>query len=75
MSSLVGVGGSEVDAGKTYKVATTRPLAGGSLGYYQIWTKKDIADDTGIPLAKSLGTYLSAHPVVNSVVEDRVSKH
>jgi 5'-nucleotidase/UDP-sugar diphosphatase len=73
--SLVGVGGSEVDAGKTYRVATTRPLAGGSLGYYQIWTNKDIVDDTNVPLAKSLGNYLSAHPVVSSVVEDRISAH
>ena len=73
--SLVGVGGSEVDAGKTYKVATTRPLAGGSLGYYQIWTNKNITDDTGISLAKSLENYLTAHPVVSSVVEDRISKN
>ena len=70
--SLVGAGGSEVDAGKTYKVATTRPLGGGSLGYYQIWTNKDITEDTNVPLAKSLGNYLSAHPVVSSVVEDRI---
>ncbi|MGI4788137.1 MAG: 5'-nucleotidase C-terminal domain-containing protein, partial [Janthinobacterium lividum] len=73
--SLVGVGGSEVDAGKTYKVATTRPLAGGSLGYYQIWTNKDITDDTGTSIAKSLGSYLTAHPVVSSTVEDRISKN
>ena len=73
--SLVGVGGSEVDAGKSYTVATTRSLAGGSLGYYQIWTNKNITDDTGTSLAKSLGSYLSAHPVVNSVIEDRISSH
>lgn len=71
--SLVGVGGSEVDAGKTYRVATTRPLAGGGLGYYQIWTSHDIADDTNVPVAKSLEDYLSAHPVISSVVEDRIS--
>ena len=71
--SLVGAGGSEVDAGKSYRVATTRSLAGGSLGYYQIWTGKDISDDTGIPLSKSLGSYLAAHSTLNSVVEDRIS--
>jgi len=73
--SLVGVGGSEVDAGKSYRVATTRALAGGGLGYFQIWTSKDIASDTGTPLAKSLSSYLSAHPVISSTVEDRITKN
>ena len=71
--SLVGAGGSEVDSGKSYRVAMTRSLAGGSLGYYQIWSGKDISDDTGIPLSKSLGTYLAAHSTLNSVVEGRIS--
>lgn len=73
--SLVGTGGSEVDAGTAYRVAMTRSLAGGSLGYYQIWTAKDISDDTGVPLSKSLSSYLAAHPTINSVVEDRISSH
>jgi len=71
--SLVGAGGSEVDAGKSYRVAMTRSLAGGSLGYFQIWAGKDISDDTGVPLSKSLSAYLSAHATVNSVVEGRIS--
>ncbi len=71
--SLVAVGGSAVDAGKTYRVATTRPIAGGSLGYFQIWNQKDIADDTGIPLAKSLGEYLGAHKTITSTVEGRIT--
>ncbi len=73
--SLVGVGGGEVDAGKTYRVATTRSLANGGLGYFQIWTAKDISSDTGVSLAKALGGYLSAHPIVNSVVGDRIAKN
>lgn len=73
--SLVGIGGSEVDAGKSYKVATTRSLSVGGLGYFQIWTSKDITDDTGTSLAKSVSSYLAAHPVVNSVVESRISKN
>ena len=73
--SLVGIGGGELDAGKTYKVATTRSLAGGSLGYYQIWTAKDITNDTGTSLSKSLGSYLSAHPVISSTVEGRITKN
>ena len=73
--SLVGVGGGEVDAGQSYRVAMPRSLAGGSLGYFQIWTGKNISDDTGIPLSKSLDNYLAAHPVINSVVEGRISSH
>ncbi len=67
--------GSELDLEKVYKVATTRPLAGGSLGYFQIWSKKDIAEDTGVSLSKSLSTYLSTHKTINSVVEKRISTH
>lgn len=73
--SLVGAGGSEVDSGKAYRVAMTRSLAGGSLGYYQIWSAKDISDDTGVPLSKSLSSYLAGHSTINSVVEDRISSH
>jgi len=73
--SLVGVGGGEVDADKSYKVATTRSLAAGGLGYFQILTGKSASDDTGTSLAKSLGSYLAAHPVINSVVEDRIAKN
>ena len=71
--SLVGVGGSEVDAAKTYQVATTRPIAGGSLGYFQIFNQKDIAEDTGVSIAASLKAYLAAHHTVNAVVEDRIT--
>jgi len=71
----VSVGGSEVSAGQTYRVAVTRPLAGGSLGYFQILSQKDIAEDTGVPISKSLDNYLTAHPIVNSVIEDRITAH
>lgn len=73
--SLVGTGGSEVEASKTYRVATTRPLSAGSLGYFQIWSQKDIAEDTGVSVATSLKAYLAAHKTVNSVVEDRITTH
>ncbi len=71
--SLVGTDGGEVSAGKTYRVATTRPIAGGSLGYFQIWSQKDIAEDTGAPLAKSLGAYLAAHKTIANTVEGRIT--
>ena len=73
--SRVTVDGSALDTGKTYRVATTRPLAGGSLGYFQIWSKKDIAEDTGVSLSKSLSSYLSAHKTISSTVENRITTH
>lgn len=71
--SLDGLEGGALDLGKTYRVATTRPIAGGSLGYFQIWSKKDIAEDTSISIAKSLGDYLSAHKTINSAIEGRIA--
>ena len=71
--SLVGAGGGEMDAGKTYRVAVPRPLAGGSLGYFQIFGQKDITEDTGIPISKSLSSYLATHPTISTVVEDRIT--
>lgn len=73
--SLVGADGGEVSAGKTYRIATTRPIAGGSLGYFQIWSQKDIAEDTGTSLAKSLGAYLEAHKTISNTIEGRISTH
>jgi len=73
--SLVGVGGSEIQAGKTYRVATTRPVAGGSLGYFQIWKSKDIASDTGVSIAKSLTSYLESHRTITNSIEGRISTH
>jgi 2',3'-cyclic-nucleotide 2'-phosphodiesterase (5'-nucleotidase family) len=41
--------GKAIDAVKTYKVATTRPLANGQQGYFQIWDKDQIAQTGGEP--------------------------
>jgi len=71
--SLVGAEGGELDAAKTYRVATTRPIATGGLGYFQIWSQKDIAEDTGVPVAKSLAAYLAAHRTVTNTVEGRIT--
>lgn len=71
--SLVGIGGGEVSAGQTYRVATTRSLAGGSLGYFQIFDKKDITEDTGILLSQSLTNYLVAHKTLDVKTEGRIT--
>jgi 5'-nucleotidase / UDP-sugar diphosphatase len=38
----VSVAGAVLDAAKLYKLATTRPLADGQQGYFQIWKKEQI---------------------------------
>ncbi|HVK05630.1 MAG TPA: 5'-nucleotidase [Armatimonadaceae bacterium] len=53
----VSVGGTAMDAVKTYKVATTRPLANGQQGYFKIWEKDQITADTGKTLATALSDY------------------
>ena len=71
--SLVGLSGGEVVASQTYRIATTRSLAGGSLGYFQIFDKKDISEDTGVPLSQSLASYLSAHKTLDVKTEGRIT--
>lgn len=62
-------GGKPVDPAARYKVAMPRPLADGQLGYFQIWTKEQIALDTG----KSLADALSAAKATTAQVEGRIT--
>jgi hypothetical protein len=66
-------GGGELSDKKTYRVATTRPIADGSLGYFQIWSKSDIAENTGQSVAQSLANYLASHKTLNVAVEGRIT--
>jgi 5'-nucleotidase/UDP-sugar diphosphatase len=65
--------GVPIDAAKTYRVATTRAIAEGSLGYFEIWDKSDILSDTGIAVAKSLSSYLAARSTLNPTIEGRIT--
>jgi 2',3'-cyclic-nucleotide 2'-phosphodiesterase (5'-nucleotidase family) len=55
--SVTVAGGQPLDAARTYKVATTRPLANGQQGYFQIWDKGAITGSTGKSLAAALAEY------------------
>lgn len=46
--------GKAIDPATRYKVAMPRPLADGQLGYFQIWTKEQIALDTGKTMGDAL---------------------
>ncbi len=48
------VGGQPLDPDKKYKVATTRPLANGASGYFQIWNKDDIVGEAQKTLAAAI---------------------
>jgi 5'-nucleotidase/UDP-sugar diphosphatase len=65
--------GVAIVATTTYRVATTRPIAEGSLGYFEIWDKSDILSDTGVSVAKSLGSYLAGHPTLTPAIEGRIT--
>jgi len=58
--SATQVNGAALEAAKTYRVATTRPLANGQQGYFQIWDKSAIASDTGKSLAGALNDLAKA---------------
>lgn len=71
--SLAGAGGSEISASSTYTVAMTRSEALGDLGYFRVWSKKDITQDTGISLAQSLLAYATAHKTLGASGEARIA--
>ncbi len=71
--SLAGVGGSEINAASTYTVATTHSEALGDLGYFRVWGKKDIVQDTGTSLSQSLVSYANAHKTLSITGEARIT--
>ena len=61
-----------LDDNKTYTVATTRLLADGALGYFEVWNKGDIDRDTGIPLAKAVTEFAAAHQPLDYQTDGRI---
>ena len=70
--TLTSAGNPLADA-QIYTVATSRLLADGALGYFDIWDKSDIQSDTGIPLSKSLSDYALAHQPIDYHVDGRIA--
>lgn len=71
--SLAGVGGSEINVASTYTVAMTRSEALGDLGYFRVWGKKDITQDTGTSLSQSLLAYANAHKTLTVGGDARIT--
>jgi 5'-nucleotidase/UDP-sugar diphosphatase len=72
--TATGPNGGALSASRTYRIATTRPMANGGLGYFKIWDKSAIVADTGMSIASCVETYLSGLKAVESTVEGRIAK-
>jgi 5'-nucleotidase/UDP-sugar diphosphatase len=55
------ISGAKLDPKRTYRVATTAPLARGALGYFRIWSKEQISTSTGRTIAEVVREFLQ-HP-------------
>ena len=69
------VSGGALEAAKTYKVATTRPLANGQQGYFQIWEREQITGGTKKSLADALKERAAkADKGLSSTIEGRITR-
>jgi 2',3'-cyclic-nucleotide 2'-phosphodiesterase (5'-nucleotidase family) len=66
------VGGAPLDPARRYRVATTNNLAGGGLGYFQIW-KNDAIVDTDGSVLDALAAHVKALGTVTPGVEGRLA--
>lgn len=69
----IDAGGSALEDGHAYRVATTHPVAHGSFGYFRFWSESNIAQDTQTPIAASLTDYLAAHKTIHATLENRIT--
>ena len=67
------IGGNDIQDGHTYRVATTRPVADGSFGYFRLWSKGDIKEDTHASIAAAFNTYLISHKDLDVHTENRIA--
>lgn len=66
--------GKPLEAAKTYKIATTRPLANGQQGYFQIWERDQITGGTGKTLATALSDRAAKGKGLSGSVEGRITR-
>lgn len=68
------VSGGPLEAAKTYKVATTRPLANGQQGYFQIWERDQITGGTGKSLKEALTERAAKTKGLSAGIEGRITR-
>lgn len=66
--------GAPLEAAKTYKVATTRPLANGQQGYFQIWEREQITGGTGKTLKDALTERAAKTKGLSGGIEGRITR-
>jgi 5'-nucleotidase/UDP-sugar diphosphatase len=67
-----GVPGEPISEAKHYTVATTRAAANGSFGYFRVWGKSAVVNDSGITIVKALDDYVAAHPILSPMIDGRI---
>jgi len=67
-----GVPGAPISETKHYTIATTRPVAKGSFGYFRVWDKSAVVNDSGITIVKALDDYVAAHPILSPAIDGRI---
>jgi len=65
--------GKPIDPAQTYTVATTRLLADGALGYFEVWDKTAILRDTAVAVSKTVSDYAVAHSPLSYTVGGRIT--
>jgi 2',3'-cyclic-nucleotide 2'-phosphodiesterase (5'-nucleotidase family) len=66
--------GAPLEAAKTYKVATTRPLANGQQGYFQIWERDQITGGTGKSLKDALTERATKTKGLSGGIDGRITR-
>lgn len=66
--------GAPLEAAKTYKVATTRPLANGQQGYFQIWERDQITGGTGKSLKDALTERAAKNKGLSGGIDGRITR-
>ena len=64
--------GASIDSAQTYLIATSRLLADGALGYFEIWDRKAITRDTGASLAEAVAAYSIASTPLDCGAQGRI---
>jgi hypothetical protein len=70
--SVTTLDGASLPASGTFTVATTKAIADGSMGYYQIWKRAEITRLTSVSIGDGLRKYLSSRTELALNSEDRI---
>ncbi|MDR3706947.1 MAG: 5'-nucleotidase [Capsulimonadaceae bacterium] len=67
------IAGHKALAEQAYLIATSRHLADGALGYFDIWSRSDIVKDTAVPLTRAVADFAASKQPLDYHIESRIS--